>query len=77
MTEKQIEEFKVVETLIDAGCNKAMITDFLKKTNNTGETLRWLTEYLSTVLEEVHKHNKELECLDFLLYKIRKAFHLF
>lgn len=76
MTEEQIEEWKVVETLQDAGCNREMIAEFLKKTNNAGEMLLWLVEYRNVILEEVHKHDRELECLDFLLYKIRKAFHL-
>lgn len=75
MTQKQIEEFKVIETLTDAGCTKAMIEDFLKKAKNDSETLRWLAGYRATILDEVHKCNRELECLDFLIYKIRKALH--
>ncbi len=76
MTQKQMEEFKVIETLTDAGCNKGMIEDFLKKAKNDSEMLRWLVGYRTIILDEVHKYNKELDCLDFLIYKIRKALNL-
>lgn len=76
MTEKQIEEFKVIETLKDAGCGEDMINDFLQSAVNDKATLRWLDRRRSSILDEVHKYSKELDCLDFLIYKIKKSLNL-
>ncbi len=76
MTEKQIEEFKVIETLKDAGCSQNMINDFLKQSDNYQSVLLWLDKRRSSILDKVHKYSKELDCLDFLIYKIRKSLNL-
>lgn len=76
MTKQQIEEFKIIEILTDAGCNKNMIDDFLLQSDNDKSTLKWLDNRRSEILDNVHKYNKELDCLDFLIYKIRKAQNL-
>lgn len=73
MTEKQLKEFNVTEVLTDAGCDKKMIDDFIKISRNNKEISKWLDKRRSEILDEVHKHTKELDCLDFLTYQIRKS----
>lgn len=73
MTEKQLKELKVPETLTDAGCDKAMIDDFIKISENDKRMSKWLDERRNEILDKVHKHTKELDCLDFLIYQIRKS----
>ncbi len=73
MTEKQLKEFNVSEILTDAGCDKEMIDDFIKIAGNDKEMFKWLNKRRTEILDNVHKHTKELDCLDFLIYQIRKS----
>ena len=73
MTENQMKKFNVVETLTDAGCNQEMINDFIKIAGNDNEISKWLDKRRTEILDKVHKHTKELDCLDFLIYQIRKS----
>lgn len=73
MTEKLLKEFNVPEVLTDAGCDKEMIDTFLEISGNDKETSKWLDKRRNEILDEVHKHTKELDCLDFLIYQIRKS----
>ncbi len=73
MTEKQLKEFNVQEVLTDAGCDKEMIDNFLEISGNDKETSKWFDKRRSEILDKVHKHTKELDCLDFLIYQIRTS----
>lgn len=73
MTENQIKKFKVSEVLTDAGCNQDMINDFIKIAGSDKEIFKWLEKRRNEILDKVHKHTKELDCLDFLIYRIRTS----
>ena len=73
MTEKQLKELNVPEILTDAGCDKEMIDDFIKISENNKKMSKWLDKRRSEILDKVHTHTKELDCLDYLIYQIRKS----
>ncbi len=64
----------VIQNLKDAGCNQVMIEQFLGyvKEGQTDEQLRLLIGQRKTLLERVHVEERKIDCLDYLVYQIRK-----
>lgn len=64
----------IYQNLIDAGCDK-QTTDkcmaFVKE-GRSAEILPILTQYKATLLHSVHTGQKQIDCLDFLIYKVKK-----
>lgn len=64
----------IYQNLIDAGCDK-QTTDkcmaFLKE-GRIAEILPILTQYRVALLHSVHTGQKQIDCLDFLIYKVKK-----
>lgn len=63
--------------LQDAGCPQDVIHQFLKnhKDNNISEQLFILSEQRKRQLFLVHTEQNKLECLDYLIYHIKKSCH--
>lgn len=71
----QLENEKaIVENLKDAGCEDNMISKFLdllsKKDMTSIFTL--LNEYRKTLLEQLHKNQREIDNLDYLIVSLKK-----
>jgi hypothetical protein len=64
----------VIQNLIDAGCGKETISKFtaLSKKEESSGQLKLLAEHRKTLLETLHVDQDKLNCLDYLIYKIRK-----
>lgn len=64
----------VIQNLKDAGCDTDTITAFIDnlKDDRTEEGMRLLASYRRSVLEKLHREQKKLDCLDYLVYKIEK-----
>lgn len=64
----------IYQNLIDAGCDE-QTTDkcmaFLKE-GRISEILPILTQYKAVLLHSVHTGQKQIDCLDFLIYKVKK-----
>ena len=58
------------QTLTDAGCPQETITAFLESSG--AESLRVLRQHRCTLLEILHEEQKKLDCLDYLLYQLKK-----
>lgn len=64
------------QNLVDAGCGKKEITNCM----NYAHKGEWksmrsvLTRHKKTLLEQVHKSEKQIDCLDFLIYRLSKEF---
>lgn len=60
----------VIQNLKDAGCNECLI----KKIMNEPEKrqMQILSEHRRKLLCNLHKYQKQIDCLDFLIYKINK-----
>lgn len=67
----------IIQNLKDAGCNKKMIEEFLSlfSTNNKNEMLNLLAKYRRELLEKIHKNQKELDDLDYLIIELKNNNH--
>lgn len=62
------------QNLIDAGCDRKMGQRciFLTQRKQTAELLRLLSCHRKALLDAVHLKQKQIDCLDYLVYKIEK-----
>lgn len=65
----------VIQNLRDAGCNNATIDAFIKdfRENKPAEALKLLAVHRQFLLEQLHKEQKQIDCLDYLVYRIEQA----
>ena len=66
------------QNLVDAGCSKKEITacmDYAKK-GEWKSLLPVLAQHKNTLLERVHTSEKQIDCLDFLIYRLNKEFSM-
>ena len=63
----------VIRNLKDAGCDLAVIDQFtaLQKAELIEAQIRLLSDHRNLLLQNIHADQRKLDCLDFLLYKIR------
>ena len=63
----------IIQNLKDAGCTKEIIDEFLKlfSKENKAEMLSLLTKYRKKLLEKIHKNEKELDVLDYLILDLK------
>lgn len=65
-------QFALSRNLQDAGCD-AYTAEAVMKLHAKGKTeeeLRLLQRHRRTLLNEVHKNQKNIDCLDFLIFKL-------
>lgn len=74
MTTKLNSEQLLLRNLKDAGCNQELIRRFLEleETGKREEQLHLLFAYRANLLEKLHMSQNKLDCLDYLVYEIRK-----
>lgn len=72
-TEEKNEQL-LLRNLKDAGCNAEMIARFfeLRNTGNRHEQLKLLFSHREDLLQKLHKSQNRLDCLDYLVYNIKK-----
>ncbi len=65
---------KVRQNLVDAGCNTKTITDFfaLGETESLDQQLTLLRRHRRTLLEMLHKQQREIDCLDYLIVELKE-----
>ncbi len=70
----QQEEKALIRNLEDAGCSLDIIESFCKcqEVKEYTEQLQILSKQRRMLLEQVHDTQHRLECLDYLIYTIRK-----
>ena len=66
-----INSNSVRQNLIDAGCNDNEITRFLES-STTREQLLILDTERKRLIDEYHNYAKKLDCLDHLIYQLKK-----
>lgn len=64
----------VIQNLEDAGCGPETIHNFICRCNagKTAEALRLLACHRRQLLEELHREQKRIDCLDYLVYQINR-----
>lgn len=66
----------IVMNMKDAGCSEDMIHRFLLyyQAGDVKGELKVLSNHRQALLDEVHKGQKEIDCLDYLVYQLEKDF---
>lgn len=64
------------QNLVDAGCGEKEITGCMDcaQKGEWKSLLPVLTRHKKALLEQVHKGEKQIDCLDFLIYRLSKEF---
>lgn len=65
----------VVQNLRDAGCNEKFVEDFLMCYDGKDheKQIKLLEGWRRNLLHQVHKEEKKISCLDYLICRIEKA----
>ena len=64
----------LIQNLKDAGCDRNAISDFMDLSDNgkTKEELDLLSKHRRQMLDKMHDIQKNISCLDYLIYQIKK-----
>lgn len=67
-------EEKILRNLKDAGCGDDVIEKFfwLRKAGRTKEQMKLLSIQRAALLDRVHADQKMIDCLDYLVYELKK-----
>ncbi len=65
-----MDENKIVQNLKDAGCEQSLIDEFLKL--EKFKQLDLLAKHKNNLLDNLHKNQKQIDCLDFLIFQIKQ-----
>ncbi len=68
-------EEDVIQNLKDAGCDQKIIECFMKcmEQKDFNGQLRLMNEHRKCLLDRVHKEEKQIDCLDYLVYQIDRS----
>lgn len=64
----------LVQNLKDAGCSEKTISDFLEDMTQEKlpEGLRLLQRHRRVLLDELHRDQRRIDCLDYLVFLLEK-----
>lgn len=64
----------IIQNLMDAGCSRDTITAFVEdiRAEKIAEGLKLLAAHRRFLLECLHKEQKRIDCLDYLVYQLEK-----
>ena len=64
----------VIQNLKDAGCSKEVAEEFLElaKTGERQKQFILLEKHRRSLLDNVHSKEKQIDCLDYLVFQMRK-----
>lgn len=65
---------QILQTLLDAGCEEADIAELLDKLEAGDQEgcVCDLKKHRSGLLDDIHKEQQKLDCLDYFLYRLRR-----
>lgn len=68
------DEIAVIQNLQAAGCNTEEISVFIKnlREENMAESFRMLAVHRRSLLNNLHQKQKQIDCLDYLVYQLKK-----
>lgn len=69
------EQERTIQNMKDAGCSEDTINRFLHcyQAGDIKGELKVLSNHRQTLLDKIHKGQKEIDCLDYLVYQIEKS----
>lgn len=64
----------VIQNLKDAGCDSETVAQFMElgMEGNRQNQLKLLEQHRKRLLEKVHKNEKRIDCLDYLVFQMNK-----
>lgn len=70
---RQDKESATLQNLEDAGCEKNLIIKYLQydELGMIQQQLCLLTKHRKDLLERMHEEQRRIDCLDYLIYKIK------
>lgn len=73
MSENPLTE-AIIQNLMDAGCDTETIERFLtlEKSGSLQKQMELLCVHRAQLLEKVHREEKRIDCLDYLVYQLDK-----
>lgn len=72
MEQNQSPKDLLIRNLKDAGCDEDTICNYLGCNENIKKQVFILKKHRCLLLEHLHSVQKEIDCLDYLLYQIKK-----
>ncbi len=68
------DENAIIQNLKDAGCDSSTITAIMQdfRDNKIAEGLKLLETHRCLLLEDIHREQKQIDCIDYLVYNIKK-----
>lgn len=73
MPNMRINEDKLMQNLIDAGCDNELVMKCIELTDEAShkKMLTLLNDHRNKLLSDIHDKQDELYCLDYLMYQLR------
>lgn len=73
MTEANDTHDSIYQNLMDAGCSEGTIERCMALVHekNISALLKQLSNHRKHLLDKVHVHQKEIDCLDYLIYSLK------
>lgn len=70
----RLSEENIIQNLQDAGCDSTVIKKFIECLENEGleKQLLFLKCQRYGLLDDLHKAQKKIDCLDYLIYMLKK-----
>lgn len=64
----------VVQNLKDAGCNEEVVEEFMElaEAGERQKQFKLLEKHRRTLLDKVHSKEKQIDCLDYLVFQMKK-----
>ncbi len=74
MNEPTAQKQAVIQNLVDAGCDRELIDQFLRlwDAGQRDAELSLLAKHRKFLLDRCHAQQKKIDCLDYLIYNIRR-----
>ena len=66
-----LEQEEIAQILRDAGCSEDEVCRMLCHADDTACLLTHLSRRRAMLLDEVHRSEKKIDCLDYLIYRIQ------
>lgn len=65
----------IIQNLRDAGCDEKTVAGILNcvRSGRDPECFRMLKRQRSLLLDAVHREEKKIDCLDYLVYRMQKV----
>lgn len=71
---KMSTEESIIQNLKDAGCSKSQIEEFMcyARKDERNNAMKLLRQQRDILLDGLHAKQRMIECLDYLVYQIKK-----